>query len=69
VQLQVECLVILHRLAVPVQAIDDHHANIFPFDKIQQQASELPGRELGGIDLLGAQDALPNKRSKIKAES
>jgi hypothetical protein len=31
--------------------------------------SELPRRELCGIDLLGVQDALANERSKINAES
>jgi hypothetical protein len=31
--------------------------------------SELSWRDFGGIDLLGAQDALANERSKINAES
>jgi hypothetical protein len=31
--------------------------------------SELPRRDFGGINLMGAQDALANERSKINAES
>src|ERR1700722_19628987 len=58
----------LHRFAVPIHAVDNHHSNALAFDEIQQQVSELPRRKLGGIDLPGMKDALANKWSKINSE-